>query len=279
MGGGLADEDEVPAGFLHGLANRLPGEQVVAEEDRVEGCIAPAVGDEPALGRPVLAILLVGAILGNHEFRLQRDDLVMPRRDQRRRQHGMVIFRLVLAPPPGRAVRTMDLARAMILRAVERDQHMPTETAEDIQPALEPPELLDHVGEHRMQQRRRRRVQHVPDMVVARDLRDPEQRRAVRPPMAQIELTLMRQKRRALHEKHRKRRHAEIGHRIARVQAPALVRKSGQARAQRIEQGFEQTHPFCESRSRSLANPNHAQRVIPSHPSRQIKTATETHSH
>jgi len=48
----------------------------------------------------------------------------------------------------------MDVARTMILRAVERDQHAPAEPAEHIKPAVDPLKLADGFGEHRMQQGR-----------------------------------------------------------------------------------------------------------------------------
>lgn len=55
------------------------------------------MGREPALRRPVLAVLL-GTVLRDDEFRLQRDDLVMTGRHQRRSQHGVVILDLALTP-------------------------------------------------------------------------------------------------------------------------------------------------------------------------------------
>jgi hypothetical protein len=50
--------------------------------------------------------------------------------------------------------------------------------------------------------------------------------------MASLELALMRQEGRALHEEHRERRHADVAHRIGRVDATALVREPVQAAAQ-----------------------------------------------
>src|ERR1700678_2824696 len=121
--------------FQHGLAERLTRKQVVPQINRVEdGGIAPAMSGQPALGRPVLAILLFSAVLGGDEFRRQRNDLVVPRRHHRRRQHGVVIFRLALASGPRRAVRAMDILGTMMLRAVEDDQLVPTQGAEWAKP-------------------------------------------------------------------------------------------------------------------------------------------------
>jgi len=47
--------------------------------------------------------------------------------------------------------------------------------------------------------------------------------------MTRLELPLMGQKRRALHEKHRESRHANLAHAVGRVDPPALVRKLVQA--------------------------------------------------
>ena len=59
----LADEDEVAAGVQHRLAERLAGEQIVAEIDRVKRGVALAVRGQPALRGLVLAILLLRPVL------------------------------------------------------------------------------------------------------------------------------------------------------------------------------------------------------------------------
>ena len=63
----------------------------------------------------------------------------MSGRHQRRRQHAVVIFRAAFASEPGRAMRALDLPRAIILRAVERDQHVPVEAAEHVKAAIDLP--------------------------------------------------------------------------------------------------------------------------------------------
>lgn len=97
----LADEEKVPAHVQHRLAERLAGEQVIAEINRIEGGVAPSMRGQPALGRHGLAILLLGPVLRDDEFRLQRDDFVMSGRHQRGGQHGVEIFGLALASEPG----------------------------------------------------------------------------------------------------------------------------------------------------------------------------------
>ena len=66
---------------------------------------------------------------------------------------------------------------------------------------------------------------HIADAVIAGYPGHPEQALAVRAPMPLFHPPLVCQKRRALHEKHRKREHAEIRHAILAVSAPAAVRK------------------------------------------------------
>lgn len=139
---------------------------------------------------------------------------------------GLALAALVrLASQPGRAARATDFARAMVLRAVERDQHAPAEPAEHVQSAAVLRELIHRIGERRMQQRGVGGIEHVADVVIAWDLRHAEQAGAVRAPMACLELALMRKERGTLHEEHRKRCHADIGDIVSNVQSPPLVRK------------------------------------------------------
>jgi hypothetical protein len=62
----------------------------------------------------------------------------------------------------------------VILGAVKRDQYAPAEATEHVEAAVNPPELLNGFGECRMQQRRRGRVEHVADVVIAGDFGDAE---------------------------------------------------------------------------------------------------------
>jgi hypothetical protein len=149
----------------------------------------------------------------------------------------------------------MDLPRTMIFRAIQRDQHASVEPAEHVEAAIDPLEMIHGFGEYRMQQCGRDRVEHVADVVVAGDFGDAEQTGAVGAAMAFLELPLMRQERRALHEEHRKGRHSDVSHAVGRVDTTALVREPVQAAAQRSEQGIERTHARQESHSAVLANP------------------------
>ena len=200
------------AGVQHRLAERLAGEQIVAEVDRIERRVALAVRGEPALGCSVLTVLLLRAVLRDDELRFQWDNLVVSGCHQRRRQHGMIIFPAAFTSEPGRAVQALDLPRTIILRAVERDQHVPVEAAEHVKAAIDLLKLIDSFGEYRMQQRRGGRVEHVPDVIVGGDFGDAEQAGAVGAAVVFLELPLMGQERRALHEKHREHRHSDVTH-------------------------------------------------------------------
>ena len=228
----LADEDEMAAGVQHRLAERLAGEQIVTEIDRVKLGVALGVRGQPALGRHVLAVLLLRPVLRDDELRLQRDHLIVPGCHQRGRQHAVVILGPAIASDPRRAVRAMDLPRTVIFGAVQRDQRAPIEPAEHVEAAVDLPELLDGFGEHRMQQHRCGRIEHVADVVVGGDFGDTEQAGAVGAAVAVLKLALMRQERRALHEEHREGRHADVADAVGRVHAAALVREPVQAPSQ-----------------------------------------------
>src|SRR3954466_895383 len=116
----------------------------------------------------------------------------------------------------------MDLARALILGAVERDQHAPAEPAEHVQTAIDLPDLVDRRRKYRVQQIRRGRIEHVADVVVTGDLGDAEQGGGIGGRLPRLELALMRQKGRALREEDRERRHADVAHEVARVEAATL---------------------------------------------------------
>src|SRR5271155_1206358 len=108
-------------------------------------------------------------------------------------------------------------------------------------------EQVLHALETGSQQRRIGQIEHVADVIVGGDFRDPEQGLAVRPPLAFLKGALERQKRRALHEKQGEGRQTEIRHRD--IAAPPLpgVRKSRADRAQTSQKGWQKFHPNGES--------------------------------
>ena len=88
----------------------------------------------------------------------------------------------------------MDLARHVILGAVQGDQHVAAKLAASLQPPLQ---FGHHLGEDRMKVIGTDRVQQRPDMIVAGDPVEAEQRLAIRPPLSLLQTALVRQERRA----------------------------------------------------------------------------------
>ena len=120
----------------------------------------------------------------------------------------------------------MELRRTEVFRAVDRHQQMTVPWAD---PWADPWAVRGEAAEggersaickRRQGPReqpeqgiRRHRVEHVADVIVGRDLADPEQPLAIRPPPTTFHCPLVRQKRRALHEEDRKHREPDVGHR------------------------------------------------------------------
>jgi hypothetical protein len=250
----LADEQEVSTRRQHGLANRLAGEQIVAEIDRLEPRIPRAMRRQPAARGTAFAILLVVPILRNNEFRLQRHDPVMSRRDKSGGEHGVEILDLVPSLRLGQAlaafamgtVRATDLVRAMEFGAVERDQYMPVQAAHGVQAAA-----LDQfgheIGEHGMEHRWLDRIELGAYLAVAGDFARAEQGLAVRAALTGLQMALMGQKGRALHEERGEPGQGEIGHVVRRVQASPLVRQGPAAPTQGIEEAVQDWHKWVES--------------------------------
>ena len=186
---------------------------------------------QPAPDRPAFAVLLLMAVLGHDEFRLQRHHPVVIGRHDRRRHQRVEVLGPVLAALAGRALLAMDLARHVIFGAVQGDQHVAAKLAESLQ-AAGPLQFRHHLGEDRMEVVGADRVQQRPDMIVAGDPVQAEQRLAVRAPLSLLQTALVRQERRALHEEQGKRRQADVRHRIARIASLPEVRQRVAAPAQ-----------------------------------------------
>ena len=120
-------------------------------------------------------------------------------------------------------------------------------TARVLQPTL-------NLFERRMEQRRLNLVQHNANLIVARDISHLEQGLAVRTAFTFTQPPLMGQKRRALHEKHRERRHAHIFHGEMAIGRPP-VWEAGAGAAHRFNQRIKPFHPIVESASHLQLNP------------------------
>jgi hypothetical protein len=131
-------------------------------------------------------------VLRHDEFRLQRHGAVVTGRHHGGGQHGVEILNLVLATLAVRAMRAVNVPGAMILGAVQRDQHVPVQTAHCVQAAG----LLKFghdVSEHRIEMGRLDGIEHRADLVIARDFIDAEQRLTVRAALTGLKIPLMRQ--------------------------------------------------------------------------------------
>ena len=218
------------------------------EIDRPVARQGRAMPGEPALGGVALAILLFRPVLRGDELGRQRQNLLVSGCHQAGAEKGMEVLDAAVRAAALGALRAMDLARAEVLRPVERNQHPPAQALERCQ------RVGGGDGRHgRHEQPVKRRwsdpVQHQADVVVRRDGRHPEQRLAVRSAVPLRQGPLMRQERWASHEKQRERRQADVSHRIGAtvLRSLALVRKTGAHLSQIRYQAFECTHPSGES--------------------------------
>jgi len=194
----------------------------------------------------------------------------MTRRHQRCCHQGMEIFGRATAALARRAVRTVQLRRTVIFRAIERDQHVVLQPTEGCELAASL-QRFDRTGKQWMEALRPHRVQPISNVVVARNPRHRKQRRAVRAamPVPVRQMPLMRQERRALHEEHRKRRHADIGHDVMAVLPAPLVRQTRTGLPQRRYKVLDRPHTALESDSSPACKPPDRTRFNLSHPQRR----------
>ena len=242
----LAGEDEIVARGRQHCDDGLAGEQIVAEIDGTQRAKPFAVPIVPALDGVAFAVLLFRTVLRRDEVGKQRDDFGMAGGDRGRRQQGMIVLDPAVGASAREAMRATELLRAKILGSVPGDQGSAAQPAEGLAQGRLGEQVL-HALETGSQQRRIGQIEHVADVIVGGDFRDPEQGLAVRPPLAFLKGALERQKRRALHEKQGEGRHTEIRHRD--IAAPPLpgVRESRAHRAQTSQKGCQKLHPNGES--------------------------------
>ena len=205
----LADEQEVAVLVQHGPADRLAGEQVVAKIHRLEPGIPGRMRRQPAAGGAAFAVLLVVAVLRLDELRLQRHGTVMTRRHHGGGEHGVEILGLALAALAVGAVGTMILSEQWNSVPSQRDQHVPIEAPHGIQPAALV-QFGHDIGEQRVEQGRFDRVELGADLAVAGDLAHAEQCLAIRTALAGLQMALVCQERRALHEERGERGEREM---------------------------------------------------------------------
>ena len=220
------------------------------------------MGGEPALDGVALAVLFLGAVLGSDHLGRQGQNLGVAGRHEAGAEKGMEELCGAIRAATFGALRAMDLARAVVLGAIERDQQASVQALERRQ-RIGGGEGLQGVEERSVERRRRGAVQHLSDVVVGRDRRHAEQRLAVRAAVALGQNALMRQERRAAHEEQRERRQADIRHRIGaggrRSLAP--IGKTGADRPQIRYQALQRAHAMGESCAAPASKPEKLDRV------------------
>ena len=92
-------------------------------------------------------------------------------------------------------------------------------------------------------------IEHRTNVIVRRNFRHAEQSMAIGGLASFFERTLIGKKRLRLHEEQRKRRQADVGHRIDAAALP-LVGKGGAGVLQAAQKTIENQHPDLESENR-----------------------------
>ena len=233
---------------MDGLGDRLTGEEIVAQVDRPKPSHRRTMPGQPAFGGVAFAVLLLGAILGRDELGGQRQDACMARRHDRGAEKAVEIFGAAVRPPAGRAASAMDLARAKVLRSVQRDQRPATEALKRREHAFG----LDRFEEQRIECRGRGAVEHQADVGIARDGGHAEPGLTVGPALSFLQRALVRQERWTAHEEHRERGQTDVGHAVFPVTPLALapIRQTGADGFQLGDQRSQGVHGGIESEKR-----------------------------
>lgn len=113
----------------------------------------------------------------------------MARRHDGGAQEAVEVFGAAVRTPPGRAAFAMDLARAKVLRSVQRDQRAAAEALKRRDHAFG----LDRFEEQRIECRGRGAVEHQADVSIARDGGHAEQGLTVGPALSFLQRSLVRE--------------------------------------------------------------------------------------
>ena len=186
------------------------------------------------------------SVLRRDELGRQRQDLGVARRDHTGTEKGVEILHAAIRAPALRALRAADLARTEVLGAVEGDQQSAVQALERRQ-AIGGGNALHPLDEQSIEGAGRIAVEHLADVVVARNRRHAEQGLAVRPAVPLGQCPLVPQERRALHEEHRERRQANVRHGVAVAQPLAFVVEPGADLFQFRQQFLQCAHAAVES--------------------------------
>ena len=138
----------------------------------------------------------------------------------------MKIVDLAIGVSAGRAIPARQLVRGEVLRSIHRDQRMAVQAGQRRQGVC-PLHCRQNFIEQSVEARRFDVVEHGSDVIVAGNMLHPQQGLAIRTTVSDplANLTLVRQKRRTLHQKRRKSCQTDVPHRKLRVLPPAFVRQ------------------------------------------------------
>ncbi len=237
VGIGLAHQDKIQPLPEDGFAQRLLTVEVVAQDRDAQGAVTRTELGEPTFGRGGLAILFLMAVLREDKLRLQGQYPRIARRHDHRRHDAVGIGDAAVGMLGNAALRAMDLGGRKILGTVHRHQQIAADAAIGLQMTVLT-QHLHHGGKDRQHRRGRNRVEQIPDLVVARDLRYPKQGQGVVAPLRYLQGALEIQERRALREEHRERPERRIRHGIRDI-ARALVGKTLDHRPKELDQAAE----------------------------------------
>jgi len=154
----------------------------------------------------------------------------------------MIVLGLAVGALAGKTIRTAELLRAEILRPVPGDQGSAAQPSERLQHRRLRQQRL-HAFETGLQKRGVDLVQPVADIIVGGNPADPEQGLAVGATLAFLQRALIGQKRRALHEKHRESRKAEVGNLDIAATPLSRVGKDRANGLQASNKGGQELHP------------------------------------
>ena len=241
--------------------------KVFAEEDGPEGAQWVAVGGQPALGGVAFAVLLavgvgaavVGVVLGLDEVRQQGQGAVVAVGDEGGCEHGVeVLHGFVLADRAGGAVVAVDGIGALELDAVESDGEAAVEAQEGIEGTLVAGGL-QAVGKQGGEVVGVVASEEIPDVVVARNVRDPEQGLAIGASGLLQHAALEVEEGGGLEEEGGEGAGGSIGEAVALVGAGPGIGQGGGDLAESVEDGIQgrerRPHFMFESGVRKVKSP------------------------
>ena len=124
MGIRLAREDKVTVLGQEVFTKRLVAVQIVAQQGQLTGGTLAGVTAHPACGGRQFTVLFLRTILWRHELRCEHYNARIARAHQRRPHQAVAVMHLPVERPRA-AVRTVNLRRTEVLRAIQRPQVAP----------------------------------------------------------------------------------------------------------------------------------------------------------